>query len=336
MIQIGIIGYGYWGKNLVRNFNNLDTCKLKYVCEQDSKKANQCHALYPNINVVSDIEILLKDTSLDAIVIATPVNTHYSLGKLALEHDKHVLIEKPLTDSYDTAIELLELAKKRKKVLMVDHTFIYTGAVRYLKEKADSNEYGQINYIDSTRINLGLFQNDVNVLWDLAPHDISICYYLTGNKRPKSLHATGMAHTSSGMENIAYLTLNFEDKLIIHFNCSWVSPVKIRQMLIGGDKKMVLYNDMEPTEKIKVYDTGFKVRSSDEKKAFITDYRVGDIYVPKVPMTEALTLMAQDFIDAVNGKKEPDSSALLGVNVVEILEKAQVSMKNNGKEVFLD
>jgi len=335
MTKIGIVGFGYWGKNLVRNFNNLEDCTLEYVCEKNEELVSKCKQMYPAVHVVSDYNLLLKDKSLDGIVIATPVDSHFELAKLALENNKHVLVEKPLTDSLDKAKQLQALSESKGKVLMVDHTFLYTGAIRYLKKHLEQGEYGKINYIDSTRINLGLFQHDVNVLWDLAPHDISIVSYLTG-KRPTSLQATGISHTDNGIENIAFLTLKYDDKLIVHFNCSWVSPVKMRQMLIGGDKKMVVYNDMEPTEKIKIYDTGFKVRSDQEKKMFIADYRVGDIYVPKVPMTEALSLMAEDFISAINGESTPESNAQLGVDVVEILEKAELSIKNNGQEVSLN
>jgi len=335
MTNIGIVGFGYWGKNLVRNFNALDDCVLLYVCEKNKEAADKCKQMYPSVQVVSDYNVLLEDESLDGIVIATPVDTHYSLAKKALENNKNVLVEKPLTDSLVKAKELNDLAEANKKVLMVDHTFLYTGAVRYLKEQLDNGEFGKINYIDSTRINLGLFQHDVNVLWDLAPHDISIVNYLT-NKRPNSIQATGISHTNNGIENIAFLTLKYDDNLIVHFNCSWVSPVKMRQMLIGGDRKMVVYNDMEPTEKIKIYDTGFKVRSDQEKKMFIADYRVGDIYVPKVPMTEALSLMAKDFVSAIETGDLPESNAQLGVDVVEILEMAELSIKNNGREVLLN
>jgi len=335
MKKIGIIGYGYWGKNLVRNFNALESCDLKYVCEQKPELAEQCKKQYPNITVVDDYNTLLNDDSIDSIVIATPVETHYSLAKQALENNKHVLVEKPLTNSYEKAAELQQLATEKGLTLMVDHTFLYTGAVMYLKEKTDSGELGNINYIDSTRINLGLFQSDVNVLWDLAPHDISIITHLL-DKDPTSIQAIGISHTANNIENIAYLTLKYNEKLIVHFNCSWVSPVKIRQMLIGGDKKMVVYNDMEITEKIKIYDSGFEIHSEKEKNEIIADYRVGDIHVPKVPITEALSLMAADFINAIENKVEPKSNASLGVHVVNILEKAEYSIKNNGQEVFLN
>jgi predicted dehydrogenase len=334
MKNIAVVGYGYWGKNLVSNFINLGSCNLKYVYDKNEQASKTCSVNYPNIDITKDFKEILQ-SDVDGLVIATPVDTHYELAKKALLAGKHVLVEKPMTDSYITSRELQELAIKRKLVLMVDHTFLYTGAVRYLKKHHDQGEFGKINYIDSTRINLGLFQHDVNVLWDLAPHDISIVSYLI-DKRPISLQATGISHTDNGIENIAFLTLKYDDKLIVHFNCSWVSPVKMRQMLLGGDKKMVVYNDMEPTEKIKIYDTGFKVRSDKEKKMFIADYRVGDIFVPKVPMTEALSLMAEDFISAINDESTPKSHAQLGVDVVEILEKAELSIKNNGKEISLN
>ncbi|MEP1781817.1 Gfo/Idh/MocA family oxidoreductase [Reichenbachiella sp.] len=333
-VKLAIIGYGYWGKNLVRNFNNLENCTVKYVCEREEKSAKKCSNLYPGIKVVSEYEEVLSDPEIDAVVIATSINTHYDLSKKALENDKHVLVEKPMTDSFEKAKELKRMADKLSKVLMVDHTFLYTGAVSYLKKKIDEGEYGQINYIDSTRVNLGLFQQDLNVLWDLAPHDISICFYLM-NALPLTVQATGISHTENNIENIAYLTLKYDNDTIVHFNCSWVSPVKIRQMLIGGSKKMVVFNDMEPTEKIKIYDTGFRVRSDQEKDEFTADYRVGDIFVPKVGTTEALSAMAQDFIAAIVEGKEPDSNADIGMQVVRILDAAEKSLKNNGQEIAL-
>ncbi len=298
MIKVGIVGYGYWGKNLVRNFNALDTCDLVYVCEKNASLAEKCTKLYPNIKVVSDYAILLNDDTVDAIVIATPVDTHYPLSKAALLAGKHVLVEKPLTSSLAEAEELLELASSNNLLLMVDHTFLYTGAVQYMKKMVDNDAIGRLQYIDSTRINLGLFQHDVNVLWDLAAHDISICLHLMG-KDPLSVDAIGVSHTANEIENIAYLTLKFEDNLIAHFNCSWISPVKIRQMLIGGDKKMILFNDNEPTEKIKIYDTGYEAKTDEDRTRILVDYRTGDINVPKIESTEALSLMASDFINCI-------------------------------------
>lgn len=334
MINIGIVGYGYWGKNLVRNFYYLNGCHIEYVCEKNEKNANKCSTTYPNINVVNDYETLLCDEHLHAIVIATPVDTHYPLAKGALLANKHVLVEKPMTGSFTQAKELFDLAEKKKKVLMVDHTYLYTGAVQYLKEFISDGKAGDIQYLDSIRINLGLFQHDVNVLWDLAPHDISICNYLIKQK-PVSVQAIGASHTDNDIENIAYLTLRYENNTIAHFNCSWVSPVKIRQMLIGGTKKMLVFNDMEPTEKIKIYDTGYKARTQEEINKFQVDYRTGDIHIPKISMNEALGSMAQDFINSINTGKKPSSDAKLGLDVVRILDAAQQSIKENEKEIKL-
>lgn len=334
MIKVGIVGYGYWGKNLVRNFNGLDSCDLVYVCEQNASLAEKCAKLYPNIKVVSDYAILLNDDTVDAIVVATPVDTHYPLSKAAMLAGKHVLVEKPLTSSLAEAEELLELASSNNLLLMVDHTFLYTGAVQYMKKMVDNDAIGRLQYIDSTRINLGLFQHDVNVLWDLAAHDISICLHLMG-KDPVSVDAIGVSHTANDIENIAYLTLRFEDNLIAHFNCSWVSPVKIRQMLIGGDKKMILFNDNEPTEKIKIYDTGYEAKTDEDRTRILVDYRTGDINVPKIENTEALSLMASDFINCIKTGNTPISDAKLGVSVVKILEAAQKSIKQHEAEVLV-
>lgn len=332
-VQVAIVGYGYWGKNLVRNFNGLDSCEIKYVCESHSGNAEKCAKLYPNLNVIPDYQTVLDDDSVDAVVIATQVDTHYDLAKSALEAGKHVLVEKPMTSDAPQARELMEIAKSRNLTLMVDHTFLYTGAVRHMKGLVEDGTVGSIQYIDSTRINLGLFQRDVNVLWDLAPHDISICQHLIG-KKPISVQAVGISHTGSDLENIAYLTLKYEGNVIAHFNCSWVSPVKIRQMLIGGDKKMLLFDDNQPTEKIKVYDTGYEAKTDEEVNTIMVDYRTGDIHVPKVPMTEALALMAADFVDAISTGSTPDSDAALGVTVVEILAAAQESIKTNSEVIL--
>ena len=335
MIRIGIVGYGYWGKNLVRNFYHIDGCHIEYVCEKNEKNANKCTTTYPNVNVVDDFETLLSDKNVDAIVIATPVDSHYPLSKLALEAGKHVLVEKPLTSSYQEAKQLVELANSKGLTLMVDHTFLYTGSVIHLKSLAENKSLGDIKYFDSTRINLGLFQHDVNVLWDLAPHDISICNYIL-NLKPRSVQAVGISHTKNDIENIAYLTLKYENNIIAHFNCSWVSPVKIRQMLVGGSEKMVVFNDMEPTEKIKIYDSGYQYQTDEQRNEILVDYRTGDINVPKIKMTEALSLMAEDFIKSIENNTTPISNAQLGLDVVEILDAAETSIKNGGEEIKLN
>jgi predicted dehydrogenase len=335
MIKIGIIGYGYWGKNLVRNFNSVSACDLVYVCENNESNSTKCQSQYPKIKVVANYDTLIDDDSIDAIVIATPVDSHYPLTRLALEAGKHVLVEKPLTSSHQEAKELVELANSKGLTLMVDHTFLYTGSVMHLKSLIEKNAIGEIQYFDSTRINLGLFQHDVNVLWDLAPHDISICNHIL-NLKPISVQAVGISHTKNNIENIAYLTLKYENNIIAHFNCSWVSPVKIRQMLIGGSEKMVVFNDMEPTEKIKIYDTGYQYQTDEQRNEILVDYRTGDINVPKIKMTEALSLMAEDFINSIENNTTPISNAQLGLDVVEILDAAEISIKNGGKEIKLN
>jgi len=333
-VNIAIIGYGYWGKNLVRNFYNTPSCKIGLVIDSDEGKLNNLQQNYNNIPTSLSVDDIYTHPEIEAVVIATPVFSHFNLAKQALENGKHVLLEKPMTSSAAEAEELIQLAKQKNKLLMVDHTFLYTGAVQKMKELVMNNTIGEIKYIDSIRINLGLFQPDVNVLWDLAPHDISICEYLM-NEQPYSVQATGISHTQNGIENIAYLTVNYNSEKIAHFNCSWTPPVKIRQMLIGGDKKMILYNDMELTEKIKVYDTGYELKSEEDKTRILVDYRTGDIFVPKLNMTEALTAMAKDFIECILNEQIPISSAELGSSVVKVLEASQKSIKQSGKEVLL-
>ncbi len=333
-MKIGIIGYGYWGTNLVRNFSVQDNCQLAIVADSRTERLDIINKNYPSVKTTTNADDIFNDVSIDAVVIATPVFTHFELAKRALEHDKHVLVEKPITSSSAEAQLLIDLAEKKNKVLMVDHTFLYTGAVQKMKQLVDSGDIGKVNYFDSTRINLGLFQQDVNVLWDLAPHDISILTYLI-NEKPVSINATGISHTKNEIENIAYMTVNFQSDLVAHFNCSWSSPVKIRMTLVGGDKQMIVFNDMEPTEKVKVYDTGYSVKTLEEKQRLLIDYRAGDIFIPKLQTNEALSLMAKDFINAITKSTKPISDCHLGLEVVKILEGAQKSIKQKGKEILL-
>ncbi len=334
MIKIGIIGFGYWGPNLLRNFSALDICKVEIVADFRAERLNSIKKNYPSVNTTTNADDIFNDSSIDAVIIATPVFSHFELAKKALDNNKHVLIEKPMTASSAEAQCLIELSIKKNKVLMVDHTFLYTGAVQKIMQLVNNGDIGKINYFDSTRINLGLFQQDVNVMWDLAPHDISILSHLVTEK-PQSINATGISHTNNGIENIAYMTINFQSGLIAHFNCSWSSPVKIRLTLVGGDKKMIVYNDNEPTEKIKVYDTGYSVSTDEEKHRILVDYRVGDIFIPKIQISEALALMANDFVIAITKAKPPVSDCYLGLEVVKILEAAQQSIKQKGKEILL-
>jgi predicted dehydrogenase len=333
-INIAIIGYGYWGKNLVRNFSENINCEIKYVIDLDVQKLKYILINYPKINTLIDYKIALSDNDIDAVVIATPSTTHYEIAKNALHANKHILIEKPMTTAYAEAIELTDLAHQKNKIILIDHTFLYTPAVKKIKEIIYSEEIGKIKFFDSTRINLGIFQSDVNVLWDLAAHDISILNYLIKEK-PISVQAIGISHTLNNIENIAYLTIRFESDIIAHFNCSWSSPVKIRMLLIGGDKKMIVYNDLEPTEKVKIYNSGININTDEEKNSILIDYRTGDLFIPKLENIEALSNITDEFISCINNNTQPISDAIFGVEVVKILEAAQISIKNRGKEIHL-
>ncbi len=334
MIRVGIIGYGYWGINLLRNFINAADCTVTAVCDARTERLQAAQKVHNSLMVFTDVETFMSQAPVDAVVIATPVFLHFSLAKKALLAGKHVLVEKPLTASVSEAHELVELSLKHNLVLAVDHTFLFTGSVQKIKTCVELGELGALQYFDSTRINLGLFQPDVNVIWDLAPHDISILNYLVP-ERPVSVVCTGQAHTKSGLENIAYLTLNYTSNFIAHFTCSWISPLKIRRILIGGDKKMCLYDDVEPTEKIKIYDTGFKANTESEKHQMLIDYRVGDIFIPKIPQNEALASMANDFVQAILHQRKPLVDGMAGLEVVSILEAAQKSIELGGKEIKL-
>ncbi len=334
MIKIGIIGYGYWGINLLRNFLHTANCTVSAICDARPERLEKALLVEKNLETFTDVDDFLTHAKIDAVVIATPVFLHYLIAKKALLAGKHVLVEKPLTSSSNEAKELIEISEQKKLVLAVDHTFLYTNSVQKIKHLIDNGELGALQYFDSTRINLGLFQPDVNVIWDLAPHDISILNYLV-KERPVSLQCTGQSHTNNGLENIAYLSLQYQSNFIAHFNCSWISPVKIRRILIGGDQKMCLYDDVEPTEKIKVYDSGFTATTETEKHKLLIDYRVGDIYIPKIAQNEALAGLANDFIQAISTQTKTKVDGFAGLEVVQILEAAQQSIALGGKEIKL-
>jgi predicted dehydrogenase len=335
IINLGIIGYGYWGPNIVRNFFSTRNCTIKMVADIRQERVNVLNKNYPEIVSVTNPYELINSPVIDAVVIATPVSTHYTLAKHALLNGKHILIEKPMTSSQDEAKELIDIATQKGLLIMVDHTYLYTGAVNKIKELIGGGTLGkEMHYFDSTRINLGLFQQDINVLWDLAPHDISVLNFLFA-ERPMSVNARGVAHTQNGMENIAYLTLNYNSGFIAHFNCSWSSPVKIRMTLIGGDEKLILYNDLEPTEKVKIYNTGYQYMTDEDKNNILVDYRMGDIFIPKLNNTEALYNMANDFVESILNNKLPVSNTQIGLDVVKILEASNKSLKNNGKEILV-
>ena len=334
MINIGVIGYGYWGPNLVRNFNAAEGCKVYAVADARPEKLLSAKKNFPAIVCVADADDIINNKDIDAVVIATPVHTHFALAKKALLNGRHVLLEKPMTSTVSESMELIDLAEKMSLILMVDHTFLYTGAVQRMKELIDQDIIGKPKYFDSSRINLGLFQPDINVLWDLAPHDISILTYLI-NEVPYSINATGISHTHNGIENIAYMTINYTGDFIAHFNCSWTSPVKVRQTLIGGNKKMIVYNDLEPSEKVRIYDTGYDHKTEEDKTKIMVDYRTGDVYIPKLPQQEALLGVAKDFIRSISENNPPLADGILGMQVVKILEASQQSIKSNGREIKL-
>lgn len=334
-LKIGLIGYGYWGPNLLRNFNSLSSCLVTGVADSRSERRYLVNQSYPFVNCYGSADDLIYSPDIDAVVIATPVFSHFDLCYKALAAGKHVLVEKPMTASVNEALELINLAEKNSLVLMVDHTFLYTGAVRTIKELIDNRVIGNPTYYDSTRINLGLFQPDVNVLWDLAPHDISILSYLISDE-PVSVNATGISHTRNEIENVAFLTINFNSSFIAHLNCSWSSPVKVRRTLIGGSDKMLLYDDIEPTDKLRVYDAGHDFTTDEEKKRILVDYRYGDVHIPKLETVEALHGVATDFVNSIFNKTKPLASDRLGLQVVRILEAAQMSIKNRGKEIQIE
>lgn len=335
MINIGVIGFGYWGPNLVRNFAAIENVRVKSVCDVRAERARALMKLNPSSKFFRNADDIIGDPEIDAVVIATPVFTHYELARKAFVNGKHVLVEKPMASKVSDALKLIELARKRKKVLMVDHVYLYTGAVQKMKELIDDGNIGNVRYFDSTRINLGLFQPDINVLWDLAPHDISILNFLVNNK-PISVQATGVSHTNNGIENIAYLNINYDSGFNAHISCSWSSPVKIRMLLVGGDKKMIVFNDLEPTEKVKVYDTGYNHKTDEAKNKILVDYRTGDIFIPKLETKEALSSMASDFIGAITSGIKPLSGYDSGISVLKILEASQRSIKSKGREVKVD
>jgi predicted dehydrogenase len=330
---MGVIGYGYWGPNIVRNFNGLDGSKVITVSDLNEGSLKKVKKLYPNLRVTTKNEEVICASDVDAIAIVTPVFTHFELAKKALEFGKHVLVEKPFTYTTAQGEELIELAEKKHLKILVDHTFLYTGAVRKIKQLIDGGTLGDLYYFDSTRVNLGLFQHDVNVVWDLAPHDLAIMDYLIKEK-PIAVLATGQAHIN-GLEDISYITVYFPNKFIAHITVNWLSPVKARTTLIGGVKKMLVWNDLEPDEKIKVYDKGVDAKAKNGVYNLLVSYRSGDMWAPKVEQNEALRLLAENFIESINNGGTPVNDGLAGLRVVKMLEAADKSLKKRGELVYL-
>ncbi|HTU00911.1 MAG TPA: Gfo/Idh/MocA family oxidoreductase [Candidatus Sulfotelmatobacter sp.] len=333
-LRLAIIGYGYWGPQLLRNFQSLPDSRVACCCEANPARREEAQTRHPGLRTCADYEEVLADPSIQAVVVATPIQTHYAFARRALERDKHVLVEKPIAASVSEAESLVELAEKRGLCLMVDHTFIYTGAVRKMKEIVARGELGELYYLDSVRINLGLVQRDVNVLWDLAPHDLAIMDHLVA-EAPVSVCANGACSLGNGIENVAYLTVYFNSGLIAHFHNNWLAPVKVRTMLVGGSHRMILYDDMEPSEKIKVYDRGVDLESPEGVRDALINYRLGDMWAPRLDQTEALRAMASEFLQAVRAVRPPLTDGQSGLRVVRILEAAEMSIKRRGREVKL-
>jgi predicted dehydrogenase len=332
VIRMGVVGYGYWGPNIVRNFHGQERSRVVAICDQSPKSQSRARQSYPDIRVIAECNDILTATDIDAIAIVTPVWTHYELAKLALEHGKHVFVEKPFTCTTAQAEELIELADRKHLKIMVDHTFLFTGAVKRIKEFIDNGTLGDLYYYDSTRVNLGLFQHDVNVLWDLAPHDLSIMDYLIKGK-PEAVVATGERHLN-GVADIAFLTLYYPNNMIGHINVNWLSPVKVRTTLIGGEKKMLVWNDLEADEKLKIYDKGVQM-SGDGVYQLLVSYRSGDMWAPRVEQVEALKLEAAYFVDCILNDKKPFNDGAAGLHVVQVLEAADQSLQQRGKVIKL-
>jgi predicted dehydrogenase len=333
MLKFGVVGYGYWGPNVVRNLDQLDETRVVAVCDKSPASRRRVQKEYPNVRVTGDSNELISCTEIDAIAVVTPVWTHYELAKAALEHGKHVFVEKPFTSNVAQAEELIDLAARKNLKIMVDHTFLFTGAVRKIKQVLQDGILGKLYYYDSTRVNLGLFQHDVNVIWDLAPHDLSIIDHLV-QETPEAVVATGQTHLN-GHEDVAFITLYFSDKVIAHINVNWLSPVKVRTTLIGGEKKMLVWNDLEADEKIKIYDKGVHITSREGLYNLLVSYRSGDMWAPQVEQIEALRTELAYFVRCIMNDEVPFNDGLAGLRVVKMLEAASESLRKRGSLVYL-
>jgi predicted dehydrogenase len=336
VLNVAVAGCGYWGPNLVRNFSSLSDCRVKQVCDTEEKRLAHMKKLYPSVSATANFDDLLKDEDLDAIVVATPVHLHHGLAKKSLLAGKHTFIEKPMATSSADCDELVSLAAQKNLTLMVGHTFIYSTPVRRIKEIVDSGEIGEIQYISSRRLNLGLFQKDINVTWDLAPHDISIILYLIG-RPPVSINCQGKAHVNMHIEDVTNMSLNFDNGGFAIIHSSWLDPNKVREMIIVGSKKMIVYNDNEPLEKIKIFDKRVEAPPHyDTFAEFHYSYHYGDAYIPYLKQVEPLKVEARHFLDCIRNGKNPETSGLDGLRVVQILEAASKSLKAGGAKVEID
>lgn len=331
MLRMGVVGYGYWGPNIVRNLRSLEGCQVVGVCDQSPAAMRRIKQAHPDLNVTTNCSDLLESKEIDAVAVVTPVCTHFDLAKAALQNGKHVFVEKPFTATARQAEELVELAERKNLKIMVDHTFLFTGAVRKIRELIDEGVLGDLYYYDSTRVNLGLFQHDVSVIWDLAPHDLSIMSYLIPEE-PEAVVATGQSHLN-GLVDVAFLTVYFPGSTIAHINVNWLSPVKVRTTLLGGEKKMLVWNDLEADEKLKIYDKGAQISNGQGLYDLMVSYRSGDMWAPKVEQTEALKVELGHFVDCVLKDRTPLNDGIAGLRVVKLLEAADRSLKERGRAV---
>ena len=337
MIRVAVVGCGYWGPNLIRNFVTCPDTEVLWACDKDKERLEKVRQLYPAIKGTTDIADILADERTDGVAIATPVGTHFSLAEACLKKGKHVLVEKPLAPRLDQGEHLAKLARENDLKLMCDHTFCYTGAVRKMKEMIDSGSLGELLYFDSVRVNLGLFQQDVNVVWDLAPHDLSIIDFLVEEK-PSSVSAHGVCHAGNRLENIAYVSLRYPNSFMAHFHVNWLSPVKIRKTIIGGTEKMLVWDDLDSAEKIKIYDKGIEIQNVDQedRHRLLVSYRFGDMYAPRIDHTEALSLVVKEFADCIMENRPPLTDGAAGLRVLRILEAAEQSIKTEGANVPIE
>ena len=333
MINVGVIGYGYWGPNIVRNLMSLEESRVVAICDKSEKSLKRAQQSYSDVLLTTNPSDLLQSPEIDAIAVVTPVWTHFELAKQALENGKHIFVEKPFTSTVEQGKILIDLAEKKNLQIMVDHTFLFTGAVRKIRQLMDEGTLGNLYYYDSTRVNLGLFQHDVNVLWDLAPHDLSIMGHVI-HGRPQAVVATGEKHLN-GHVDVAFMTIYFPDNVIAHINVNWLSPVKVRTTLIGGEKKMLVWNDLEADEKIKVYDKGVQKGNGQGVYDLLVSYRSGDMWAPKVEQTEALKVELSYFLNCIEHDENPHNDGRAGLQVVEMLEAANESLQEKGKIVEL-
>jgi predicted dehydrogenase len=335
MINVGVIGYGYWGPNLVRNFFETPDLQVRAVVDSDSARLQQVQRRYPGVSTTAHFEDVLQDTSVDVVAVATPVSSHFQLGMAALRAGKHVWLEKPMTETSLQARKLMDEAERRRLTVFVDHTFVYTGAVRKMAELIRTGELGRIYYYDSTRVNLGLFQRDVSVIADLAVHDFSILDHFLG-EQPIAVSASGINHFPGTPENLAYITLFYDSGTIAHVNVSWLAPVKVRQILVGGSERMITYDDLEPSEKVKVYDKGVSFTEDPQQiYEMRVGYRTGDMWAPKLDTMEALRAASAHFLGCLQHSRAPDTDGYLGMRVVELIDAATSSMRGRGETVYL-